>query len=1283
MKKIWSIFLIAFLLSISFNFIATDQGNSYIVTTFKDGTNEKIITFTPTFGSDNSSTLVVEQGAPIYEASVNVTGMPDTSGDYPTGLTLDVGDDTSIDWKFDDVGYGSLGKQTLYNDGTKTKQIIIPASNFGNVGKILLPANATVTKATFEVGPGTDSVTIQPPSATGKDAFVNKDSGSSNYGNYGYLQYYSSSHQSFVEFPLTAIPAGVKIDYAEFSVATRWWYQQRTYSVYPVVEQWWENNITWNNRPKNSSVALDTETFDILTTAFKWEPFDVTKAVKNWRNKTWDNYGLTLIMTSGSYDGGYSVSCEGTAAWAPKLVVHYYKYPVDPGIRIGNTVGLPDWKFTGELDTFIPTADLKNEINNYLSTATGKLDKDGNSMVEVPINVSASSGSFVVIRNIVIEYEYTHKIDITGVVNSLSHKDGKDGGYKNIPLRFESTSPGVLKVNSPYIVYNHLPLLQSKDNPSINSIPDYHFDEDVDRTKAIDLAYYFQDDWDENTSLRYGIIDNSNPSKIKVSLNQDEKHYLDVKGMVANWTGMTSVIINCSDSGGREIVANTFEIYLDPVNDKPKAHVTIPDISINEDGKSTPIELDSENYFVDAEGDEILYDYGIDPLDIIQDEQIKVEIDNTNKLVISGMTDYNGQGIPVWIYADDGIYDGQIGIDVAKYGSGKEINYQEIIVDINPMNDPPIWDNIFDIYIDEDVDLDDYLNLDDYVYDIETPNELIEYSVFYNENNSKIKVEIDESNNIDISFVTENFLGKTYVKLEAKDTDNARSYEDFNIIVRPVNDIPKIQIQSHKDGASVHGKDVNLNGIATDVDGYVIAVEIRFDSNQKWEQLKNTDYWNYAWDTTVLVDGPHEVFLRAIDNDGEYSIEYKITLNVANIASNIRPTITLSSPENGTVVASGSVMIRGKAQDQESNVQVVQARIGNGSWHDAEGSIDWFVEINVSQLDNGYHTIYARAFDGISYSEEASTMIRVQNLPKGTEDETGDGGSKKDSSDKFSLANNSFLYIILIIIIVIIVVAAAAGIIVKKKKKEEAMKAETMQAGAVQVPSPVIGAVPGAAQLPAPAPYSPAPTPALPGTTTGAPPSGMPQPIQGHPYQAPAPVPQLPPAQVPAPAAQQPQYSEPYDPSGTVSQPIPGPEPAYQTPAPAPYAQPGTAPPPQAAPAQPYEQPPPQPQAAPASQPQPAPQPQPGAPPAAQRPTGVPQQTPYQSDVIDIQGITIAQEPTEAGTSRVETAHPQRKPMTKPVQDPPKDAFTVDLEYSPETGEYKTVGRPRQAENQK
>jgi hypothetical protein len=176
------ILLLTFILSLSsFQFIPMD-GNSVHLETFSTGTEEVTLTFET--GGIDATHLEIEipVNASILSASLNVTGKP-YEGDYPTDVTVNIGNDEDIDWAYRGTGYGSLGHQSFFSDGSERQFLMFHNATFQNKSKILLPRNATVTKSELILEGGTGTLS---------ELFIVS---ANYYGELYYIQYSGSSFQ--------------------------------------------------------------------------------------------------------------------------------------------------------------------------------------------------------------------------------------------------------------------------------------------------------------------------------------------------------------------------------------------------------------------------------------------------------------------------------------------------------------------------------------------------------------------------------------------------------------------------------------------------------------------------------------------------------------------------------------------------------------------------------------------------------------------------------------------------------------------------------------------------------------------------------------------------------------------------------------------------------------------------------------------------------------------------------------------------------------------------------
>ncbi len=192
--------------------------------------------------------------------------------------------------------------------------------------------------------PTEKTLTLQPGSSNGKDAFVAFSAGSPasndlNLGNEKTLDTYTWTSggslvqsRTFISFPLDSIPAGAEIVSAKLSiygVASSIFTPQGNSGdnklyIQRVLQNWSEETITWNNQPSTTSE------FQIATLAstsqwnYDLNDIDVSNQVKQMRS-TGNNFGFCLrLITEQTYRSIVLGASEAdNSAKRPKLTVVY------------------------------------------------------------------------------------------------------------------------------------------------------------------------------------------------------------------------------------------------------------------------------------------------------------------------------------------------------------------------------------------------------------------------------------------------------------------------------------------------------------------------------------------------------------------------------------------------------------------------------------------------------------------------------------------------------------------------------------------------------------------------------------------------------------------------------------------------------------------------------------------------------------------------------------------------------------------------------------------------
>jgi clostripain len=140
--------------------------------------------------------------------------------------------------------------------------------------------------------------------------------------------------------------------------------------------------------------------------------------------------------------------------------------------------------------------------------------------------------------------------------------------------------------------------------------------------------------------------------------------------------------------------------------------------------------------------------------------------------------------------------------------------------------------------------------------------------------------------------------------------------------------------------------------------------------------------------------------------------------NIEN-AQNTPPGVFISSPSDDDLIdrsQEGEISVQGTAFDAQNGISSIEINIDGGEWITVGASGQWYHDLSLSELENGNHTICARAFDGNEYSAEASVRFFV-------------AGEEPKSEKPLSP--------IMPIFVIVLVVAALAAIYMVRKRKQK------------------------------------------------------------------------------------------------------------------------------------------------------------------------------------------------------------------------------------------------------
>jgi hypothetical protein len=92
------------------------------------------------------------------------------------------------------------------------------------------------------------------------------------------------------------------------------------------------------------------------------------------------------------------------------------------------------------------------------------------------------------------------------------------------------------------------------------------------------------------------------------------------------------------------------------------------------------------------------------------------------------------------------------------------------------------------------------------------------------------------------------------------------------------------------------------------------------------------------------------------------------------------PEVTMTSPINAEDSLDGTVGFTGTATD-DNEVSAVEWRIDEGLWFTANGTDDWFFELDTSKFSSAAHKLWIRASDGFNFSAELVFDFTINQIP--------------------------------------------------------------------------------------------------------------------------------------------------------------------------------------------------------------------------------------------------------------------------------------------------------------
>lgn len=192
-------------------------------------------------------------------------------------------------------------------------------------------------------------------------------------------------------------------------------------------------------------------------------------------------------------------------------------------------------------------------------------------------------------------------------------------------------------------------------------------------------------------------------------------------------------------------------------------------------------------------------------------------------------------------------------------------------------------------------------------------------------------------------------------------------------VIRISNEEPEGEFLTPSFETTVKGR-ITITGTTWDANG-IDKVLISLDNGTTWDKVIGTEEWSYEFDTRVVEDGTHIVFIKVWDCYGIQSL-YSSLVNIDNTC----PDISLELPRDNSTLTTGVITLSGQTMDNISLEKLyVQIRSLDGSEEipaslaERELSVSNVVstDLDISALKDGKYNIE------LSGEDKAGNITRI------------------------------------------------------------------------------------------------------------------------------------------------------------------------------------------------------------------------------------------------------------------------------------------------------------------
>ncbi len=177
---------------------------------------------------------------------------------------------------------------------------------------------------------------------------------------------------------------------------------------------------------------------------------------------------------------------------------------------------------------------------------------------------------------------------------------------------------------------------------------------------------------------------------------------------------------------------------------------------------------------------------------------------------------------------------------------------------------------------------------------------------------------------------------------------------------------PSVSISSPSEASVLSSGDVTITWSGNDTGSGIDHYEIRLDSGS-WLNVGTSTQYAFS----SLSDGAHTVYVMAVDKAGN-TAKASVNFTVDTLA----PEIIISSPQNGSYTNRTEIEMLWEGNDTGSGIDHYEIRLDSGSWLNVGSNTSHMF----SGLEDGSHTVYARAFDNAGWNSTTNVSFGVDTV---------------------------------------------------------------------------------------------------------------------------------------------------------------------------------------------------------------------------------------------------------------------------------------------------------------